>query len=75
MKTLNEELQTAFNKYYYGDNENKSIQKLENVAQNIFENALDDFNVRIDDIPETETIIDFKNNIAFMDAATDMADF
>jgi len=26
-------------------------------------------------VPETESIIDFKNNIAFMDVGTDMTDF
>jgi hypothetical protein len=36
------------------------------MVQNLFENALDDFTVRIDDIPETETLLDFKNNVSFM---------
>lgn len=31
--------------------------------------------MRIDTVPEAESLIDFKNNIAFVDEATDMVDF
>jgi len=45
------------------------------ITQNIFESALDEFNVRIEEVPETETILDFKTHITLMDAMTDMDDF
>jgi len=61
----------------------RSINKLhptiynpnEEGIQLIFENALDDFNVRIDNVSENNSIIDFKNKIAFVDASTDMEGF
>jgi len=49
---LNEELQVKFHRFY---DKNKNIGQKINYpsAQNIFENALDDFNVRIQEVPET----------------------
>ena len=43
--------------------------------QTVFENTLDDFNVRIEGVPETENLIDFTHNIGFADMTTDMEGF
>jgi hypothetical protein len=44
---LNDELKTAFNKFYH-DRHKKKKGSSHSITQNIFENALDDFNVRIE---------------------------
>lgn len=47
MNKLNDELKTAFNKFYH-DRHKKKKGSSHSITQNIFENALDDFNVRIE---------------------------
>lgn len=50
MSRLNNELQTTFTKYY---DQSKSVGERVNYqnTQSLFENALDEFNVRIQEVP------------------------
>lgn len=36
---------------------------------------MDDFNIRVEEVPGTEELLNFKTNIGFVDIMTDMDDF
>lgn len=75
VQKLNNELKISFNNYQEKrKKQNKNVKNDQNI-QHIFQNAIDDFNVRFENVPETHSIIDFKNNVGFVDMATDMEGF